>query len=62
MSQNDNQETFEVVSYICPVCGEENHADSKDALVTCMEGHHLSLSSLPDENGRVAAEELPHSD
>lgn len=52
----------EFLQYRCPVCGEVNYADAEDALVTCMNGHHLSIGSLPDESGFVEAEELPDPD
>lgn len=51
-----------LVKYLCPVCGEENYADANDALVTCNKGHHLTLGSLPDDNGFVGAEQIPETD
>lgn len=52
----------EIMKYRCPVCGVVNYADAEDTLVTCENGHHLSLGSLPDEGGFVSAEELSDPD
>ena len=59
MSKDQKVSTTGMVSYVCPVCGEVDHADAQDALVTCFKGHHLTLSSFPDEKGFVSAEVIP---
>lgn len=52
----------ELLKYRCPVCGEVNYAHPACALVTCDQGHHLSIGSLPDDDGFVTAEELEDID
>lgn len=45
----------DMVKYRCPVCGEIEYANAEDALVTCSNGHHLSLGGEPDAEGFVSA-------
>lgn len=54
--------TDEMVSYHCPVCGELNHANDEDVLVTCTNGHHLTVTSLADSEGFVEVEEIEESE
>lgn len=52
----------ELVKYRCPVCGEVEYANAEDALVTCSNGHHLSLGGTVDEDGYVSAEVINEND